>query len=109
VAGAISQALAMPIEERRARHQALLAAILDHDVDRWQREFLAALRGDDDVKGTFAALGAPASPRRQKPEIAYAGPSASSPPVRLNPVRKTGRRLHQHGVAKKSRYKAFDA
>src|SRR6201988_1003890 len=34
VASAIAQALAMPIEERRARHQALLAAVLDYDVDR---------------------------------------------------------------------------
>src|SRR5258708_3205427 len=84
VAGAIAQALAMPIEERRERHQALLAAVLDHDVDRWQREFLAALRGDDDVMGPFQARGA--RTRRQRPEIAYPGPSA---PVRLNPIRKS--------------------
>jgi trehalose 6-phosphate synthase len=69
VAGAIAQALAMPIEERRARHEALLAAILDHDVDRWQREFLMALRGDDDVMSTFHAPDAKARPRRQRPEI----------------------------------------
>jgi trehalose-6-phosphate synthase len=36
----------MPLEERRARHQALLAVVTDYDVDRWQREFLTALRGD---------------------------------------------------------------
>jgi trehalose 6-phosphate synthase len=47
VASAIAQALAMPLAERRARHQALLAAIQEYDIDRWQREFLAALRGDD--------------------------------------------------------------
>ena len=46
VAGAIAQALAMPLEERRARHQALLAEIHGYDVDRWQCEFLATLRGD---------------------------------------------------------------
>ena len=46
VAGAIAQALVMPLEERRARHQALLAAVTDYDVDRWQQGFLAALRGD---------------------------------------------------------------
>jgi trehalose 6-phosphate synthase len=109
VAGAIAQALAMPIEERRARHQALLAAVLDYDVDRWQREFLAALRGDDDVKGTFAAREAPASPSRQKPEIAYAASSARSAPAGLNPVAKSGGRLPQHGILKKRRYKAFDA
>ena len=89
VAGAIAQALAMPIEERRERHQALLATILDHDVDRWQREFLTALRGDDDVMGTFHAHGARTRPRRPRPEITYSGPS----PVRMKPVRKNGGRV----------------
>ncbi len=77
VAGAIAQALAMPIEERRARHQALLAAVLDHDVDRWQREFLAALKGDDEVMGTFSVRGDVTAPQREKPEIAYSAPSAT--------------------------------
>lgn len=36
VAKAIAQALAMPIEEGHARHQALLAVVSDYDVDRWQ-------------------------------------------------------------------------
>jgi trehalose 6-phosphate synthase len=48
VAGALARALAMPLKERRARHEALFAAICEHDVDRWQREFLAAVRGDND-------------------------------------------------------------
>ncbi|MCL2430282.1 MAG: trehalose-6-phosphate synthase, partial [Alphaproteobacteria bacterium] len=56
VAGAIAQALAMPLEERRARHQALLAAIHGYDVDRWQCEFLATLRGDG--VGAVPSLGA---------------------------------------------------
>src|SRR5258708_9328816 len=73
VAGAIAQALAMPIEERRARHQGLLAAVLDYDVGRWQREFLTALRGDD-VMGTFQIRGAPTGAGPQKPEITYTGP-----------------------------------
>jgi trehalose 6-phosphate synthase len=47
VAGAIVQALTMSIAESRVRHQALLAVLSENDVDRWQREFLAALRGDD--------------------------------------------------------------
>jgi trehalose 6-phosphate synthase len=71
VAGAIAQALMMPLEERCERHQALLAAVLSYDVDRWQREFLEALRGDDDVMA-FPKPGA----RLGKPEIAYAGPQA---------------------------------
>jgi FdhE protein len=53
VAAAIAQALTMPLEERRARHDVLLAAISEYDVERWQREFLAALRGDDGVKYGF--------------------------------------------------------
>jgi trehalose 6-phosphate synthase len=78
VAGAIAQALTMPLDERRARHQALLAAIVDYDVDRWQREFLAALRGDDDVMA-FPVPGTPVQGTRpggrgKKPEITYPGP-----------------------------------
>jgi trehalose 6-phosphate synthase len=68
VAGAIAQALAMPLEERHARHHALLAAIFEYDVDRWQREFLAALRGDDSVREApvrdeFSVPAPPMSPR----------------------------------------------
>jgi trehalose 6-phosphate synthase len=70
VASAIVQALTMPLEERRERHQALLAAVLAYDVDRWQREFLAALRGDNDVTA-FPRSGA----RNRKPEITYAEPA----------------------------------
>jgi trehalose 6-phosphate synthase len=69
VAGAIAQALAMPLEERRAHHQALLAAILDYDIDRWQREFLATLRGDDDVAAPIR--GARITPRHHGSEIMY--------------------------------------
>jgi trehalose 6-phosphate synthase len=76
VASAIAQALTMPIEERRERHHALLAAVLAYDVDRWQREFLAALRGDDDLTA-FPRPGA----RSKKPETTYAGPA---------PARRTG-------------------
>jgi len=47
VAAAIAQALAMPLQERRERHQALLAAVSAHDLDRWRRDFLTALEGGD--------------------------------------------------------------
>jgi trehalose 6-phosphate synthase len=47
VANALAQALAMPLQERRASHEALFAAVCERDVDRWQQEFLAALRGDN--------------------------------------------------------------
>ena len=47
VAGAMARALAMSLDERQSRHRALLAVISDYDVNRWQQEFLAALRGDE--------------------------------------------------------------
>jgi trehalose 6-phosphate synthase len=58
VASAIAQALAMPLDERRARHQALFAVVSGYDVDRWQREFLATLRGDNGARHEFPAAGA---------------------------------------------------
>jgi trehalose 6-phosphate synthase len=67
VAAAIAQALAMPLEERRARHQALLATISNYDVDRWQREFLAALRGNNGSPTDHAAMPAPAPARSARP------------------------------------------
>src|ERR1700730_15474670 len=72
VAAAIAQALTMPLEERRARHDVLLAAVSDYDVDRWQREFLAALRGDDGVK-----YGSPTTPRRGSLGSTYPGTIAA--------------------------------
>jgi trehalose 6-phosphate synthase len=70
VAGAIGQALTMPLEERRARHHSLLSAISEYDVDRWQQEFLAALRGDDGVRedGVREEFPVPASPMRRRLE-----------------------------------------
>jgi trehalose 6-phosphate synthase len=75
VASAIAQALAMPVEERRARHQALLAAIHDYDVDRWQREFLAALRGEDGATASVTRI----SSRRNGSEIIYSGSTGNLP------------------------------
>jgi trehalose 6-phosphate synthase len=82
VASAIAQALAMPLEERRARHQALLAAIHEYDIDRWQREFLAALRGDAaaaafeaDTLETDGGEGARIDPRHHGSEIIYPAPA----------------------------------
>jgi len=45
VANALLQALAMPLEERRARHEVLYANVCAYDVDQWQREFLSVLGG----------------------------------------------------------------
>ncbi len=40
----VQHALQMPLEERRDRHQKLLARIREHDVHWWRRSFLGALR-----------------------------------------------------------------
>src|SRR5204863_9665963 len=43
VATTIAQALAMPLEERRERHEALFRVISQNDVQSWGDRFLAAL------------------------------------------------------------------
>ena len=43
-ADAIQHALHMPLEERQARHQRLLANIREYDVHWWQRRFLETLQ-----------------------------------------------------------------
>jgi len=40
----VQQALQMPLEERRERHQKLLARIREQDIHWWRRSFLDALR-----------------------------------------------------------------
>ncbi len=42
-ADTLQQALAMPLAERRARHEALLRRIREHDVHQWCTSFLQAL------------------------------------------------------------------
>jgi len=46
----IQQALQMPLDERRARHQKLLQRIRDHDVHWWRNTFLDALRQMPNVR-----------------------------------------------------------
>ncbi|MET1755195.1 alpha,alpha-trehalose-phosphate synthase (UDP-forming) [Novosphingobium sp. RD2P27] len=46
VSEAIKRALQMPLEERRRRHQALLAAVRDQDVVLWREQFVTVLQGD---------------------------------------------------------------
>jgi trehalose 6-phosphate synthase len=75
VANALAQALTMPLEERRARHQALLAIVSNYDVDRWQREFLTALRGENGSRPELQNI----------PSIARSRPgTAASPYARRN-------------------------
>jgi trehalose 6-phosphate synthase len=47
VANAISRALSMSLEERRDRNAALMQGIRENDGNRWQQNFLAALRDED--------------------------------------------------------------
>ena len=47
VAAAVAQALTMSRDERRERHAALMAAITDYSIDKWQKDFLAALRSEN--------------------------------------------------------------
>ena len=43
VAGAIARALAMPADERRARHEALYQALAGNDIRFWADRFLSTL------------------------------------------------------------------
>ena len=43
VAEAIEQAIAMPLEERRRRHESLLDVLRRNDIDAWHGKFVAAL------------------------------------------------------------------
>jgi len=43
VAGAINRALSMPLPERRERHAALYATLVQNDIARWAERFIAAL------------------------------------------------------------------
>ncbi|MER8647944.1 trehalose-6-phosphate synthase [Mesorhizobium sp. M0586] len=47
VADAIAKALAMPLDERIARHSALLKRITRNDAAEWRRSFLATLAGEN--------------------------------------------------------------
>jgi trehalose 6-phosphate synthase len=45
VAQALKQALAMPVENRRARHERMLEALHKNSISRWHETFIAALTG----------------------------------------------------------------
>jgi trehalose 6-phosphate synthase len=59
---ALHRALTMPLEERRARHEALIDRVRRRDVKNWRDSFLAALRSEP----------LPEAPRHT-PSIAVAG------------------------------------
>jgi trehalose 6-phosphate synthase len=63
VGAAIAEALAMPLEERRARNEALMRVLSAGDITLWGDRFLAALEhADEEVE--FAAIGGALPARR---------------------------------------------
>jgi trehalose 6-phosphate synthase len=73
VAGAIAQALAMPLAERCARHRELLAGVAENDVDKWVREYLDALQGEDGLAEQIEASFAQPILRGAPPARVYLG------------------------------------
>lgn len=51
VSEAIKRALAMPLKERKERHEKLLASVRDEDVVHWRNEFVTALFGTECSNG----------------------------------------------------------
>jgi len=49
IADALDRALAMPVEERRARYETMMAQLQTHDVHAWRDAFLDALQHRDGV------------------------------------------------------------
>jgi trehalose 6-phosphate synthase len=56
VAAAIANAMAMPLAERKSRHNALFAALLRNDISKWGDKFLSALMGTKEFKLKDGAL-----------------------------------------------------
>ena len=58
IARAIQSALVMPLAERRARHERLLAALQENDIHRWHKRFLEQLtRESSDVPSVASEFG----------------------------------------------------
>ena len=58
IADALHRALAMPVEERRDRHETMMAQLSAHDVHAWRDAFLDALQHPDGVFAVRAAMAA---------------------------------------------------
>jgi trehalose 6-phosphate synthase len=48
---AVAQALAMPLAERRSRHESMLKALRTNSISRWHESFVARLTGEEPGKG----------------------------------------------------------
>jgi trehalose-6-phosphate synthase len=64
----------MPLEERRSRHKKLYAAICEYGVERWQREFLTALRQGRDGFESYTS-------NRELTNLAASGPGWAMSPL----------------------------
>jgi trehalose 6-phosphate synthase len=74
VAAAMAQAVTMPLEERRERHAALMAAITANNIDKWQNDFLHALSNDDSSLGEIqTAIQATQGNLQERPRTATIG------------------------------------
>ena len=58
ITDALDRALAMPIEERRARYETMMAQLEEHDVHAWRDAFLGALLHKDSVFQASAPIAA---------------------------------------------------
>jgi trehalose 6-phosphate synthase len=58
IADALDRALAMPLEERRARYEAMMAQLDAYDVHAWRDAFLDALQHPDGVLAASAPIAA---------------------------------------------------
>jgi trehalose 6-phosphate synthase len=75
VAAAMTQALTMSLEERRERHAALVAAITENSIDKWQKDFLDALASEDSaVEEIHTAIHTTAGALQERTRAAAIGP-----------------------------------
>src|SRR6516162_2414590 len=58
ITDALARALAMPVEERRARYERMMAQLETHDVHAWREAFLEALQHPDGVSPARAFMAA---------------------------------------------------
>jgi len=58
IADALDRGLAMPVEERRARHAAMMTHLNEHDVHAWRDAFLEALQHPDRIYAARAPMAA---------------------------------------------------
>lgn len=73
VATTIARALSMPLHERRDRHKALFAGVVENDIGWWGDNFLKALRGENDLSSRRGETNL--SPRRAEHSL----PSSPNP------------------------------